>query len=89
LYIVNQVTDATGKVSRKKKGKSKKTEKMALSNKAKLEETPCDGDDDSEEEADVEEGFAAGKGGSSSQLFSDSLLNEVCAEDSDDDQPLA
>ena len=54
-----------------------------------MEEAPCDGDDDIEEEADVEEGFAAGRGGSSSQLFSDSLLNEVCAEDSDDDQPLA
>jgi hypothetical protein len=81
-----QVTDATDKGSKKAK------KQRPISEKAKLEETPCDDDDDLEEEANFEEGFIAGRTRSSSQLenaLTDSLLAHFDEEDSDDDRPLA
>ena len=95
-YVVNQVADATDEGSKKKKKKRgvTKKEKQKKQNKSPIpEEAPCDGDDDLEEEALLEEGFGAGRMRSSSQLISESHLNEVaeedtCAEDTDDDQAL-
>ena len=73
---------------RKRREGGTKKEKQKKQNKSPIpEEAPCDGDDDLDEEALLEEGFGAGRTSSSSQLISDSLLKDL-AEDTDDDQPV-